>query len=84
LRIVAPALIAERATDSFSVSIDTVPTRARASTTGTTREASSSAATGVAPGRVDSPPTSTTSQPRSKSARPRAMASPASAVLEAG
>jgi hypothetical protein len=45
-----------------------------AATTGRTRVSSSASSTGVAPGRVDSPPTSTTSAPSRKCARPRSMA----------
>jgi len=40
--------------------------------------------TGVAPGRVDSPPTSTTSQPASKCALPRSTASAVARVRESG
>ena len=47
---------------------------ARARMTGTTRAASSSAETGAAPGRVDSPPTSSTAAPSSRSAIPCAIA----------
>ena len=50
-----------------------VDRRARA-TTGRTRRSSSSASTGSAPGRVDSPPTSSTAAPARASARPWAIA----------
>src|SRR3954467_14913129 len=50
----------------------------RRSTTGTTRSISTSAETGEAPGRVDSPPTSRTPAPSSASCRPWAMAAPES------
>ena len=70
--------------DSFCVSTETGPYGRSASMTGTTRANSSSASTGVAPGRVDSPPTSTTSQPASKCARPRATASSVASVRESG
>src|SRR5918995_3200693 len=45
------------------------PSAASPSTTGTTRRRSSSAGTGAAPGRVDSPPTSTIAAPSSTSRR---------------
>ena len=56
----APASIAARATSAFDVSIEIgTSTCARSfSITGITRRNSSSSATGSAPGRVDSPPTS--------------------------
>ena len=58
------------------VSIETgpAPRRLRPSTTGAVRRVSSSAATLAAPGRVDSPPTSTQSAPSSNRRRPRATA----------
>ena len=84
LSTLAPAAIAARATASFCVSTETGPNRLNASMTGTTRAISSSSATGVAPGRVDSPPTSTMSQPDSKYARPRATASAVASVRESG
>ena len=80
----APAAIAARATTAFCVSTETGPKWASASMTGTTRAISSSGATGVAPGRVDSPPTSTMSHPASKCARPRATASAVARVRESG
>ena len=61
----APAATAARATAAFEVSIETgtPPVAVSASTTGITRRSSSSALTGAAPGRVDSPPTSIRSAP---------------------
>ncbi len=60
--IVAPSAIARRATSAREVSTETRhPTRS--SSTGTTRLSSSSSLTGSAPGRVDSPPTSTSAAP---------------------
>ena len=59
------ALKAARATEAFDVSTEmgaSVILRS-ASTTGTTRASSTAAGTGVAPGRVDSPPISRISQP---------------------
>src|SRR4051794_33240589 len=50
----------------------------RRSTTGTTRSISTSAETGEAPGRVDSPPTSRTRAPSSASCKPWATAAPES------
>jgi hypothetical protein len=71
----APAATAADATSGFRVSIDTLaPSAARASITGSTRRNSSSTGTGSAPGRVDSPPTSTQSAPSSSSRRPWRMA----------
>src|SRR5579884_2526769 len=75
---VAPASTAARATAGFTVSIDTRTRGARAATTGTTRRSSSSWGTGSAPGRLDSPPTSTTSAPSSAISSPRATAASAS------
>ncbi len=80
----APAPTAARATASFWVSTETGPSRARTSMTPRTRAISSLAGTGAAPGRVDSPPTSTISQPAPKSARPRATASSVAPVRDAG
>ncbi len=75
LTIVAPASSAAAATGAFEVSTETSrPTPASPSMTGTTRRSSSSAATGSAPGRVDSPPTSRISAPASASSRPCAIA----------
>ena len=70
-----PASIAWRITSGFIVSTDTaMPSRTRARTTGITRASSISSGTGSAPGRVDSPPTSTRSAPSEASARPCSMA----------
>src|SRR6185437_15746021 len=66
LTIVAPAEIAAYATSDFTVSTATRTDGHRltsSSMTGRTRAVSSAIATGVAPGRVDSPPTSITSAP---------------------
>ena len=53
------------------VSTETVtPSEARPRTTGTTRRSSSASSTRVAPGRVDSPPTSTRSAPSATRSRP--------------
>ncbi len=70
----APASAAASATAPLVVSTDTRTWPASASTTGITRRNSSSRATGAAPGRVDSPPTSTMSAPSSIIWRPRVMA----------
>src|SRR5215204_321230 len=77
LTTVAPVSSAARATAAFVVStlIGTLVSAARRSTTGSTRRSSSSAGTGAAPGRVDSPPTSRTSAPCPASAIPCATAS---------
>mmetsp|Transcript_20608 Transcript_20608/g.73325 ORF Transcript_20608/g.73325 Transcript_20608/m.73325 type:complete len:264 (-) Transcript_20608:175-966(-) len=71
LTILAPASSAARATAARRVSTDTaMPSLSRmAEIAGTTRRSSSSSVGGTAPGRVDSPPTSTMTAP------PRAMAS---------
>src|SRR6478752_3458567 len=63
--IVAPARSAASATAAFVVStlIGTSTRSARAEITGSTRPISVSASTGSAPGRVDSPPTSSTAAP---------------------
>src|ERR1700722_17283423 len=61
----APACTAASATTSLVVSIDTLTWPASASITGITRRSSSAVETGSAPGRVDSPPTSTMSAPSS-------------------
>src|SRR4051812_14175968 len=75
LTIVAPASSAARATATFVVSIETRgPAPDSCSTTGNTRRSSSSAGTGSAPGRVDSPPTSRMSAPSAASWRPCATA----------
>ncbi|MDC4227963.1 MAG: hypothetical protein MPW15_27965 [Candidatus Manganitrophus sp.] len=66
LIIEAPASIARRATSDLVVSIEIggiASCFASRSTTGTTRRISSSTETGVAPGRVDSPPMSIRSAP---------------------
>ena len=72
----APAATAARMTSGRLVSIDTGTSTALAiaATTGTTRASSSSTVIGVAPGRVDSPPTSITSAPCSTSCFARATA----------
>src|SRR5579862_2277545 len=74
LSMVAPASSAALATAGFTVSTDTRTWGARASTTGTTRARSSASGTGVAPGRLDSPPTSTTSAPWAANSSPWATA----------
>src|SRR6266576_871067 len=72
----APAAMAARATGALRVSTEIGPSRRRASCsiTGTTRAISSSTVTGTAPGRVDSPPTSSSSQPSAMSRSAWAMA----------
>ena len=67
LMISAPAATAARATDAFEVSmlIAAPVFAASPSMTGSTRRNSSSAVTGAAPGRVDSPPISRISAPSS-------------------
>src|SRR4051794_14364674 len=76
LTSVAPAPSAARATLAFIVSIEScAPVSRRRSMTGTTRRRSSSASTGSAPGRVDSPPTSRIAAPSAASSRPCATAS---------
>src|SRR6187402_2875432 len=60
--IAAPSATARRATSERDVSIDTGRPES-ASSTGTTRRSSSSCETSSAPGRVDSPPTSTRAAP---------------------
>ncbi len=60
----APAATACSATDARMVSTETTaPAAASSRTTGTTRRSSSASSTRAAPGRVDSPPTSTRSAP---------------------
>src|SRR5829696_2777866 len=73
----APAASAARATAAFEVSMLRTAGRspASASITGTTRRSSSSSPTPWAPGRVDSPPTSTRSAPSAASAWACATAS---------
>src|ERR1017187_8907239 len=63
--MLAPAASAARATAGFIVSIEsaTLVWAARRSKTGMTRRSSSASLTGVAPGRVDSPPMSKISAP---------------------
>jgi hypothetical protein len=70
-QIVAPAATAARATAGFMVSIEIATSLAAriASISGTTRAISSAAGTGVAPGRVLSPPMSRMSAPSSISRR---------------
>ena len=71
----APTASAACATSILRASIDTAaPAPASASITGKTRRFSASASTCAAPGRVDSPPTSTMSAPSSSIRRPRAIA----------
>ena len=73
--MVAPASAAATATSSLLVSMDTVsPAWASSATTGTARASSSATVTGLCPGRVDSPPTSTMSAPARAMARPRSTA----------
>ena len=76
--IEAPTRAAASATCGFIVSIEIgALLRARiAAITGTTRAISSSAETGAAPGRVDSPPTSMMSAPASSIARACGVAAP--------
>ena len=78
---VAPAATAARATDSWRVSIESRTSPASAATTGTTRSSSTSGATGTAPGRVDSPPTSITSAPSAIMARARTSAASSARYL---
>ena len=75
---VAPAATAASATARLTVSTDTRTWGASASITGTTRRSSSRSDTGSAPGRLDSPPTSTTSAPWRAISRPCATARSAS------
>src|SRR6266511_3357351 len=77
LTTVAPASRAARATADFVVSMltGTLVASTNRSTTGRTRRSSSSAATGAAPGRVDSPPMSSASAPCATSSTPCATAS---------
>ena len=71
----APAPTASRATSLRMVSTDTTaPSAASAVMTGMTRASSSSTSGRVAPGRVDSPPTSRMSAPATRSSRPWAIA----------
>src|SRR6267142_4564461 len=73
LIIEAPASSAARITAGRRVSTDTQRSRIL-STTGMMRSSSSASETGAAPGRVDSPPTSTMSAPSSASRRACAIA----------
>src|SRR5688500_5707743 len=71
----APAASARSATSTFVVSIEmSASSPARPSITGSTRRSSSSAPTGAAPGRVDSPPMSRMSAPSAASWLPCATA----------
>src|SRR5262245_54530108 len=80
LIIVAPRASASRITSGLVVSTETgTPRPPSASSTGNTRASSSSAGTGAAPGRLDSPPMSTRSAPSSTRRRARAAAARASA-----
>ena len=77
----APAATASSATAALRVSTDRTASgaaRRSPSSTGSTRLASSSASTGSDPGRVDSPPTSSTSAPSSRSRSPCRTAASAS------
>ena len=67
----APAASAPSMTSAWRVSIETAaPASASSRTTFSTRRSSSCGETGLAPGRVDSPPTSMMSAPAPSSARP--------------
>src|SRR6478735_11541444 len=70
----APASSAAAATSARIVSTDTGASAPRASTTGMTRRSSSAVLGRSAPGRVDSPPTSSRSAPWATSSRPCATA----------
>ena len=74
LTMVAPAATAATAVASFRVSTETRPWSASASITGSTRRCSSAGSTGSAPGRVDSPPTSTMAAPAANRSIPWAIA----------
>ena len=75
LTIVAPESRARRATSAFEVSTEMItPSFATPATTGRTRCNSSDSETGVAPGRVDSPPISRMSAPSAINCRACAMA----------
>ncbi len=75
LTISAPASSAADAISARMVSmLTTAPAATRPRTTGSTRPDSSSALTRCAPGRVDSPPTSTMSAPSCTSDMPWVMA----------
>jgi hypothetical protein len=77
----APAATAARITSGFEVSteIGSAHSRASLSITGITRLSSSSTGTSTAPGRVDSPPTSSRSAPSPASFNPCATAASTSA-----
>ena len=80
LTIAAPFSSAAAITLGFIVSAETaIPRAASPAITGKTLRFSSSSETPKAPGRVDSPPTSTTSAPASQSRAPREIAASASA-----
>src|SRR3990170_245813 len=70
----APARSAASATAGFDVSIETgtSTSRTRRPIAGSTRASSTSSATGVEPGRVDSPPRSRMAAPSATCCRPRA------------
>ena len=80
LTIRAPASSAAAATSARMVSTETTaPSAASPEMTGTTRSSSSATTGRVAPGRVDSPPTSRTSAPWASRSRPWASADAVSA-----
>jgi hypothetical protein len=67
----APAATAARATSARMVStVTAAPARLSSVITGSTRDSSTSKSGRTAPGRVDSPPTSSTSAPCSSNASP--------------
>ncbi len=76
----APSRAASRATAALPVSIETATSKSatNASSTGLTRQSSSSADTGAWPGRVDSPPMSTIAAPSATIPLARATAEPGS------
>ena len=76
LTMAAPAATAAAATDAFRVSTDTGTPAVAASfsITGRTRSSSTASGTSTAPGRVDSPPTSSRSAPSAARASPWATA----------
>ena len=77
----APAATAARATSGFMVSMESAASVSASSrrTTGSTRASSTSAGTGCAPGRVDSPPMSSEAAPWATSAMAWATAASGSA-----
>ncbi len=80
MTIAAPAPSAASITAALRVSIETaVPPAASRATAGRTRSISSPSQTGFAPGRVDSPPTSTIAAPASAMAKPAWTAASGSA-----